>query len=659
MNEIDIKRILKENVQRNNKLFAPYNPLTGIGSPIERFIIKVDETSTILMPYYLKGEPLIQDILQYNSIKELCEVNNFSLEQFIEEFNIYRVSKDFEFWAATCCTIFDKKQRKDVHFVLRHAQLKLLKILVEDFFNKIPVRIILLKARQWGGSTLVQMFMAWVQIFHKDHWNSSIVALQKDQAYNILYMYQTMADNHPEDIYPVKLKNFLRSQTHKQLAGRGNIIYIGSMETPESLRSSDIAMAHLSEVGLWRETKGKKPEDVIQSFSGILDEPYTIVVKESTAKGVGNYFHHAWQDAVNGLSNDKPCFVAWFEIEMYWRAFDSEEEKIQFIETMDEDELYRFGLGATLEGLNWYRKTLKGMHGDKWRMCSEFPSTAEEAFQSTGRPAHSPLIIQQMEAFCKPPLYVGEMFADAKEGAACLDNSLRFEETPDGDFWLWALPDKTKNISNRYVVSLDIGGRSDGADWSVITVVDRAPLIYGGMEEVIGTYRFHLDQDLTIWRAVQVAKFFNDALFVPEANSLDEKEQEGDHSLTILDTIKDTYSNIFCRTDPQKIKEGYPQRYGFHTNRATKTDLVTQMNRRFREVLHIENDRRALDEARTYEIKANGSFGAVEGAHDDIYMSRAIALKASSLMPLPAEVLPEDYLANRPKEVIVKTESSW
>ena len=47
---------------------------------------------------------------------------------------------------------------------------------------------------------------------------------------------------------------------------------------------------------------------------------------------------------------------------------------------------------------------------------------------------------------------------------------------------------------------------------------------------------------------------------------------------------------------------------------------------------------RALDEIEWYELKPDGSYGAVEGKHDDIYMSRAIALKVSQLMELPVEL---------------------
>lgn len=68
------------------------------------------------------------------------------------------------------------------------------------------------------------------------------------------------------------------------------------------------------------------------------------------------------------------------------------------------------------------------------------------------------------------------------------------------------------------------------------------------------------------------------------------------------------------------------------------TDLVTQMTKRLREILYIERDKRALDEIEWYELKPDGSYGAVEGKHDDIYMSRAIALKVSQLRELLVEL---------------------
>ena len=650
----EVADIIRQNEENNRRLFSPYNPLTGEGSPISRTKLFLTSDSHILIPDYLASTPLFQELYQYQSVTEYVKQKGLDWKEFEEALHKIRIKYDFEYWAATCATIKDKTSGEHVKFILRKAQRKLVRELVTDLFVGMPVRIILLKARQWGGSTLVQMFMGWIQIYHRINWNSVIVAHQKDPARNIRSMYSTMAEKHPAAIADVRFRGFEGSSTNKQLVGRGSVVSIGSMERPDALRSDDIKLAHFSEVGLYKETKGKKPEDFITAIvSSTPSDPFTVVVLESTAKGIGNYFHNTWCEAEAGENAYKPVFVAWWEIDIYYKRFYLERQMQDFIQSMTPDEKYRFSLGATLEGLNWYREKRKELPND-WQMCCEFPSTPQEAFATTARFAHNPQYIEQMRPYTKGPIYVGEMMADASAGKEAINNSLRFVEKPTGELKLWALPDKANKIRYRYVVSLDIGGRTDQADWSVISVVDRFFLKDGGVEECIGTYRFHLDQDLTVWRAVQVARFFNDALLVVESNSLDIKKQEGDHSMTILDEIKDYYSNIYFRDDPQKIKEGMPTRYGFHTNIASKTDLINQMNKRLRELGYIERDKAALDEASYYEMKDDGSYGAIDGKHDDIHMSRAIALKASSTIPMPAVISGEnkpEYLSKSPSTI--------
>ena len=633
---IDADAVLEENKRRIRLRGMPYNPYKGEGSPIARKKFFLDEESAMWLPVRAFDDPLVKEISRCGNIRSYAFKQGIDYPLLVKEIIRVRIRYDFEYWCAACVKIQDKLSKRMVPFILRAPQLKLLKAMLDDLWAERPVRIILLKARQWGGSTLVQVFMAWIQLFHRTSWHSVIVADTEDQARNIRGMYSRLAQYHPPEISDIRFRNFEGSQKNKWIAGRECVIYMGSMQKPDSIRSADVMMAHLSETGLWKATEGKKPEDLVQSIAGTVPlEPYSVIVMESTAKGVGNFFHREWNKAVSGESGYTPVFVAWWEIDMYSLPFPDDLACLEFIRSMNEQERYFFSLGATLEAIQWYRLKKHTDSYDDWRMGCEFPTTPQEAFQSTGNRAHAPVYIQRMRRYCKPPLYKGELFAGQKTGAGAIDNTLSFQDIPEGSVWLWAKPDKELPVKYRYVVSMDIGGRSDRADWSVLSVIDRYCLMEGGVEECIGTARFHLDQDLAVWKAVQLARYFNDALLVVEANSLNRKGTEGDHTLTIIDEIKGYYDNLYYRTDPQKIVEGAPVRYGFFTSAASKTDLVNQMNIRFREEGYIERDARALDEADHYEMKNDGSFGAVDGEHDDIYMSRAIGLKASRQMPLP------------------------
>lgn len=632
--------VWKENGERRNKLLSYYDPIQGVGSPIPRFRLNITKGDYLLLPEEMQELPTIKDALAYPCVADyLASIGQGSintLASFLIELDKVRLSYDFEYWCAKCVKVQDKETKKDIPFILRRPQRRLFERIWSQWRAGVPVRIIVVKARQWGGSTLIQMFMAWVQLTQETGWHSVIVGDVEGQARNVRGMYTRLAGSYPPDLATVTFAPFEGSNKNKIIKERGCIVSIGSMQKPDNLRSFDIMMAHLSEVGLWKETLGKKPEDLAQSISGTVPLiPRTIVVMESTAKGVGNYFHRLYQKASIDDTGMIALFIPWWDIEMYQLEFKDRFEAEKFWDSMTDYERLLWDLGATLEGIKWYRWKKSTDDLDDWRMGAEFPSFVDEAFQSTGKRAYSPLFTKRMRKFCKDPIFIGDVFADASRGNDALKN-IHVAPVPKGNLWLWKLPEMGEQMEGRYVVSVDIGGVNPNADYSIIRIIDRFWLTDGGVPEAVGTWRGHIDQDLLIWKAVMLCKLFGDATLAVESNSLDKQaDTEGSHFITVLDEIKDFYDNIFARTDPQKIREGAPAQYGFHTNKATKTDLINTMRRIYRTIGYIERDARAMDEADTYEMKDNGSFGAVDGAHDDIHMSTAIGLKVSEKMDLP------------------------
>lgn len=657
MSESEVLHIIEENKRHFDALFSEYDPLTGIGSPIERVRLNLtSEGKYILIPKYISTASAIKEMLDYSCLEEYIEAKHLTHDEVYDVLFRLRVKYDFEYWAATCATIFDKTSGQEVKFKLRKAQRKLLKVLVEQAFSLKPIRVILVKARQWGGSTLIQLFCAWIQLFHRKNWNSVIATHIEEAARNIRSMYTLVAERHPKDILDIKFRAFEGSSKNKQIVDRGCVIYIGSMERPNSLHSGNYKLVHCSEVGYWKETTNRKPSDFVNAFEGSVPlEPFTLVALESTAKGTGNFFHTTWLSATKGENAYTPIFVAWWEIDMYTLPFESYEDMKMFVESMNDYELWAFSLGATLEGLHWYREKRKGFDND-WDMQEQFPTTADEAFVTSGRKAHHPLHIKQMEVFAKKPEFIGEMFADAPSGEEAINNSLQFKELIKGDFYVWKKPDTTRLYNDRYVVSLDIGGSAAKADWSVIRVLDRLPMMNGGVPEFVATYRFHMDQDLTAWRAVQVAKWYCNALLVVEANVLNTFQTEGNFTSTVLDIIAHVYPHLYYRDDPDKIKEGLPTKYGFWTGK-NKSELVTTITAGLREMGFIERDQRMLDECGWYELKQDGSYGAIDGQHDDIYISSAINLWVSNKLPIPTPIPTLEEKAQGMRRQRVRTEA--
>ena len=140
-------------------------------------------------------------------------------------------------------------------------------------------------------------------------------------------------------------------------------------------------------------------------------------------------------------------------------------------------------------------------------------------------------------------------------------------------------------------------------------------------------------------KAVAVARFYGNALLVVESNSLESENAGGDSNLFVLERLARDYGNIYRRRCHDSLSGRPGWRIGFHTNRSTKALLVDGLIEAVREGSYIERDPRACDELDTYEQLPSGAFAAKEGYHDDILMTRAMALYV--IVSEPAAVVSE------------------
>jgi len=622
--------ILEENRKRNELINAHYDPLSGYGStsiervsvyiegaPLEDMYLPVDFANTPLVSLMSENgfESFITDVLQ-------IEFNDDNIEETWRAFIRERVKYDFEYWAYSFIKIKAKGKPYDIQFSLNRAQRYLLGILERMRLDGVPIEIILLKARQWGGSTLIQFYMLWIQLVHRNNWNSVICGDVEGQSRNVRGMVTKALASYPDWLLndQIKFTPFEGSSKNRVIENTNCVISIGSAQKPDTLRSSDISMAHLTEVGLWKATKEKKPEDLIQSIIGSLYETeYSFLALESTAKGVGNYFHREYIKAEKGENNLTPVFIPWFMIDIYSNPI---EDYNTFFDEMDDKEWMLWEMGATLEAINWYRKKRKTMA--EWRLNSEYPSTALEAFQSTGRRIFRMEDVRKLEKSCLDPEFKGELVGMADTGPDSLIG-MRFVQGK-GDLKVWMMPDSEK-IRDRYIVVVDIGGVSDQADYSDIVVFDRYFMMEGGVPDIAAEWHGHIDHDKVAWKAAQIATMYGEALLVIESNTLETEGTEGDNFEYILDEIAGHYDNLYSRTPIDQIRQGAPKRWGFHTNSSTKPMVIKHHVKAVRDGLYIERDQQAIFEHDTFELKEDGkTMGAVEGMHDDKLMTRAIGV---------------------------------
>ena len=662
--DITISKILQENERRRAIVFAPFNPITGEGSIGQRVAFTVSDypIPTQYLPVEMMDEPFVKKLSKAGSVDAfirdalMLPVTDEARDKVVEEFIRIRQKHDYPFWAAMFAYIKRKGGGTDVLFRLNRPQRKLIKRLEKMRKAGKPIRLILLKARQWGGSTAIQIYMAWLQLVHEVGLNSLIIAHQGTGSDEIKDMFDRMIKSYPVEMLHELGDAYAPNEPKMVGVGKsGNIfrvpqrnckIKIGTAERPNSCRGGDYNLVHLSEVALWKETDGKKPEDIVRSAcSGILLRPYTMIVYESTPNGVGNFFHKEYLAAKKGLSQFEAMFVAWFEIEQYELPFENEADKYEFAKKLfanrrneeiksdrEEPGTYLWRLwekGATLEAIHWYvsERSKYTNHGD---MASEYPSDDIEAFTYSGRKVFSSEDVEQFRPACRAPRWIGEIYGSADEGEKAIEG-LRFKKEADGRLFMWHDVERSdiEEVTDRYLVVVDVcKGHTKNADFADILVIDRLFMMDGEPPVVAAEWHGHIDMDKLAWKATQVAAYYNNALLVIESNTLETNNTKGEAEY-ILTLIHEVYGRqLYARKQSaEDIRQGLPKKYGYHTNPLTKKVVIYNLKVVIRERLYIEREEACLDEYLTYVETENNVFEAMEGYHDDRLMTRAIGMQ--------------------------------
>ena len=529
-----INQILEEDERRRAALHTPYDPVAGDLSPGSRVAITVPELGPrrLLIPAAMQAEPEVKALMAGRS---LTEAFPGSLENARRRWFELRCRYDFPFWAFKCIKIKNKGGDDDgIPFLLNAPQRKLIGVFEEMREQGLPIRVILVKARQWGGSTATQIYMLWIQLMRRKAFNSLIVAHQNAGTDEVIAMAKKALDCYPRhllaadgDPMPEKEKVYVNTGLSRcaiTIPRRGFRIKAGSAERPDSSRGGDYSLVHLTEVGLWKKTDGKRPEDIMRAAtSGVLLQPETMIVMESTANGVGTFFYNEYQAAKRGTSLYRPVFVAWFEIEKYsYEVADRKGMAERLVRNRDsgfsDDARIATGsyvwslweAGASLDAINWYEKTRAG-HDNTDMMASEYPSNDTEAFVNSGAHVFNRARALALRERCMPPRFTGELEGAADFGERALER-ITFEPAPNGRLKVWDMPSvengQPLGMPDRYLTVVDVGGRSVKADWSVIAVFDRIRMLHGGGPAVAAQWRGHCDMDLLAWQAARIARWY-------------------------------------------------------------------------------------------------------------------------------------------------------
>jgi hypothetical protein len=264
--------------------------------------------------------------------------------------------------------ITDKEGRR-VRFEMNWAQADLLEHL--HFLN------LILKARQLGFTTFIQLYMLDISVFHGDT-RCGVIAHTKDDAETIFRdKVKFPYDNLPDQIRATV--PIVRDNTTTLELANNSLIKVGT-----SLRSGTLQYLHVSEFG---KICAKFPEKAREIVTGALNtiQAGQIAFIESTAEGQEGRFYDLCEEAqTKERLGTKLTELDWkFHFYPWWRepAYSMKPDDIAITPALEKYFRDLVGEGVELsDGQKaWYAKKAETQRDD---MRREFPSTPREAFEA-------------------------------------------------------------------------------------------------------------------------------------------------------------------------------------------------------------------------------------------------------------------------------------
>lgn len=493
------------------------------------------------------------------------------------------------------------------------AQREFVSEIERQYNNGEPVRIIVLKGRQLGLSTVTEaVLFIWAFL----HPGTNALVLSKKQADSeyLFGMFKRYWESGP---FRGVFSTSYNREGFIQWAG------INSSVTTETAKSDDVGRGrtlqavHGSEVAFWPNQDG-----IIGSLSEAI--PYdhgTIVIYESTANGVGGYFHDEWQKAIDPTgdrSSFTPMFFPWWEHDEY--AIGGTHLKYGDLDDEERVLLADFPDKMTIPKLAWRRRKLQS-YSNPETFKEEYPMSQDEAFLTSG----SNVFPQAKLAQCYDPeveYEQGFLYND--------DGKLAFAEDEGGHLFVYKRPDPHRR--RRYVVACDPTFTIDG-DPACIDVLDRDSM------EQVAVWHGSADPDTVGDIALAMAYWYGPGTI------LNTEVQGG--GKTVLNHWRDAnYPHIFMDQRPDRPKK-FMAALGWNSTYETKKWMLGTMQGIIqRKQVKIHHPATYYEMTR-YISNEDGTYGpSRRSGHDDTVIALGIALMTIVLeRAIPTDGTPPPFSA--------------
>ena len=533
--------------------------------------------------------------------------------------------------------IRDKKQRM-VSLRFKPAQENLYRIIKEEHQAGRPVRLIVLKGRQEGISTVTEALM-FQDAATRPLVRTLIVAHRDDATANLFNMNKLFYDCLPRSVQPMRknsnakelvFENPTRDENEKRrrpgLRSRIKCVTAGGKGAG---RSDTLTNVHLSEYAFW---PGDKKGLLAGIMQAVPDDPNTMVIIESTANGF-NEFKELWDGAVDGTNGWRPVFLPWYMEPEYRRPMEkgaprgrprgersrrgtSEEPAGDGSEgcavcgdegtvwTAEEEKL-RAAYHLDDEQLSWRRWCIRvNLGGDEQLFRQEYPNTPDEAFLLSGDPYFDNDTIMARRRAAKEPLRVGLFEYPEPEIEGGAPREWTFTDREKGLIRIFEEP----KPGVPYVLGGDTAG--EGSDCFTAHVLDNTD------GRPVAELQQPLSEVLYARQIFCLGHYYNTALIGVEVNfsTYPEMKLEEWH-----------YPKLYQRERFDTFTGKMVEAFGWLTSSKTRPVILAGLHTVMEEAPELVVSFQTLGEMLTFVYGKDRKPQAAEGEHDDLVLAAAIA----------------------------------
>jgi len=562
-----------------------------------------------------RESPLVQLVLKVGKL-EAARSLTISVDELNFQIERLRYSCDNEYFAAQRLWIVNKLGQV-VRFKYNRGQRTIQAAIDRQRNSGKPVRICLLKARQFGGTTKFEGDIFGDTVL-RDSRSSMIIAHSLESAEHIRSMSERYYDRYDLKKPPLKKQT---EKSWKLMHSRGgkrveSTIRIDTAENLAAGHSFTLHNLHASEIQKWPHA-----DEIVKGlFPAVPNSSDTMIFFEGTGAGVGSYWYDFCQMAQGEQTDWEFVFVPWFEIEDYVLEV-SEGESETILKSLDTDEELLLKMGVSPGQLKWRRREISETYkGDLDSFHQQYPSTADEAFLSSGRPVFPAAVVKKNLAASVAGTTGNLVWKKTEDGSRTC-----WVDDPYGYWKKWEDPAKAENlyccgadVAEGIAVVPELGNR--GGDFSAGRVFRR------DTRRFVGSFHGRVDPDLFAEELGKAADYWKMPIF-PEQNA-------GGGGNLVIARLKDAGVEMLKTPVFGKKRDLEKQdEVGWETFKNTKRIAIDEMTEAIRECSYVDPDREVWYECSTYVRDEKGRTNAQSKKYDDLVMATAITLQADKLMP--------------------------